>query len=184
MARERANYLCAFRQAKSIWGFRLLFVLGILLLLTGFTVADQSNEKPTCALDAYRNACKQCSFDASGKMNKSCYDRFQTEGIGCAATAHPKAGMMYAAQQCPAVDQCINILKSCKNSASSGNDSYDCGMLVVPTCFAEADVCMDRAEISCEEKVKQPNLCVLPTGLAILAGGGMAYAQRRRRKNN
>lgn len=178
------NTFISFRFANAVVRLvRPLAIVAVLLLLAGWFHADSGFDTTGCATRAYLNACKQCPFDASGKMEGKCYDNIQGSGISCVSAAHPKAAAMYALGQCKAVDTCIQRLEACKGKMSVGNDKKDCAGYVVSSCFSEADDCMASAERSCEKTPVQTNKCVIPIGLALLVmGGGIGGSAWRQMK--
>ena len=134
-----------------------------LLLFSGAAFAGM-----TCSADAYRNSCAGCGFDASGKMNQTCYQEKKAGGIACVSTAHAIASTEYAAGKCPGIGTCASQLQSCQSSVSTGNDSADCKEGSMNTCFAAADICVDSAARECGEK---PPECKAPAGLIMLVVG-------------
>ncbi|MCX6771068.1 MAG: hypothetical protein NTX79_03360 [Candidatus Micrarchaeota archaeon] len=134
-----------------------------LVLLSGVAFAGM-----TCAADAYRNSCAGCSFDASGKMNQTCYQEKKAGGIACVSTSHAIASAAYAAGKCPGIDACASQLQSCQSQEGSGNDKADCSEGGMGVCFALSDSCVDKAALDCGEK---PPDCKAPAALILLVVG-------------
>ncbi len=105
----------------------------------------------TCAADAYGKACSFCPFDASGKMDQSCYGGYKASGTACTSASYPIMAAKYAKGECPAVDACASELSACTSQYSSGNDSADCQEGSLAICFASADQCAKSAAIKCGE---------------------------------
>jgi hypothetical protein len=134
----------------------------------------------SCAADSYRDSCSQCSFDAAGKMDKTCYTAEQAKGTACFATSFPIMNMKYAQGNCSAVDDCISQLNSCKAQYSSGNDKNDCSEGSVSVCFAAADSCMQSSARKCGEIEKQcPGSSAAAFVLPLLAIAGASLSGRR-----
>lgn len=104
-----------------------------------------------CASEAYAKSCANCQFDASGKMDQSCYQGYQASGTGCLATTYPVANAKYVAGNCPGIDSCIEDLNACKAQYASGDDRADCAEGSVGVCFAAADSCVKSAAMKCGE---------------------------------
>ncbi|MFA5929645.1 MAG: hypothetical protein WC861_02075 [Candidatus Micrarchaeia archaeon] len=134
-----------------------------LLLFSGAAFAGM-----TCSADAYRNSCAGCAFDASGKMDQSCYQEKKSAGIGCVGTSHAIASAAYAQGKCPGIDACASELQACQSQYGSGNDSADCKEGSLSVCFAASDQCVDRAAAECGEK---PPECKAPAALIMLVVG-------------
>ena len=122
-----------------------------------------------CAISSYRSSCSDCTFDAAGKMDQSCYKAKQAAGTACLTTSNPLLAKAYAEGKCPQVDTCISELNSCKAQYSSGNDSADCKEGSVSVCFSAADSCVQSAAAKCAP----PPECKAPTGLILLVLGGV-----------
>lgn len=142
----------------------LLFgTLTALLILSGIAFAGMS-----CAADAYRYSCQQCSFDASGKMDQKCYQEKKSAGISCVAANHAIASAAYAAGKCPGIEACASDLQKCQAQMGTGNDSADCAEGSTGTCFVISDQCVDKAARDCGEK---PPDCKPPAALILLVVG-------------
>ncbi len=156
-----------------------LKILLIALLICGVAYAS------TCSYDAYINACNHCRFDASGKMNETCYDLYQQDGKDCVAVSHPILASNYKAGKCPQVDTCASQLQSCKSTYETGNDSVDCKNFLVESCFKESDQCVEKAVQDCGggldltgiESMLGPYCPFFMILSAVLLGA--VYAQRR-----
>jgi hypothetical protein len=109
-----------------------------------------------CSAKAYADACAQCSFDASGKMDKSCFDAKKAAGIACTSTTYPIMSANYARGECPAVDNCASELSSCTAQYGSGDDKADCAEGSMAVCFAASDTCVKEAAGKCGEVT---NMC-------------------------
>jgi hypothetical protein len=146
-------------------------ILLIALLVCGAAYAS------TCSYDAFMQACHSCTFDASGKMNQSCYEQYQQSGQSCVAVTYPVLAGVYKAGKCPQVDTCASELQSCKSIYETGNDSADCNNPQIEECFIQSDVCVDKAASACAgvSLSSCPLMMILP---AIL--GGALYSQSRR----
>ncbi len=120
-----------------------LKILLIALLICGVAYAS------TCSYDAYMNACSHCKFDASGKINESCYGIYQQDGKDCIIVSHPILASSYRAGKCPQVDICASELEACKKTYETGNDSVDCKNFLVESCFKESDQCVQKAVDEC-----------------------------------
>ncbi len=147
-----------------------IFVLMLFGLMVGASFAG-------CAADAYRKSCASCSFDANGKMDRSCSDGYKNSGITCTSTSYPIMSTKYAAGQCPQVDACASELSSCVAQYSSGDDRADCQEGSVGVCYTAADQCTKSAAIACGEVEQQ---CGAPAGmlLAVLALAGFVYYRK------
>ena len=128
-----------------------------------------------CAAKAYRNSCAGCTFDANGKMDRSCSDGYKSSGITCTSTSYPIMSGKYAAGQCPAVDACTGELSSCVAQYSSGNDKADCAEGSVAVCYSASDACVKSAAIKCGE-VENP--CG-GTALILLGALGFVFIAKR-----
>ena len=148
-----------------------MLVLALFGLLIGASFAA------TCAADAYRRSCSSCSFDANGKMDRSCSDGFRSSGITCTSTAYPIMSTKYAAGQCPQVDACAQELSSCTAQYASGDERADCQEGSVAVCYAAADECTKKAAIACGEVEQQ---CGAPSFIlmGMLALAGFAYYRK------
>lgn len=149
---------------------KTIFVVMLFGLLVGSSFAA------SCAADAYRKSCAQCSFDASGKMDRSCSDGFRGSGITCTSTTYPIMSGKYAAGQCPQVDACAEELRSCTAQYASGDERADCQEGSVAVCYAAADQCTSSAARACGE-VEQ---CGAPAFvlMGMLALAGFAYYRK------
>ncbi|MEW6749003.1 MAG: hypothetical protein AB1295_04825 [Candidatus Micrarchaeota archaeon] len=144
-------------------------ILAILFVLAGAAFAG-------CALDAYNKACASCSFDDSGKIDRSCQQGYQASGTTCVSTSYPIMSGKYAAGECPKVDACASELRSCTAQYSSGNDREDCAEGSVSVCYAAADVCVRDAAVKCGEITQQcPGSSA---GLILLVAGTLFFARR------
>jgi len=147
---------------------RLFLVLVLVLALVSISFSA------SCAADSYRDSCKYCSFDADGKMNKSCYEKSQETGIGCLATSYPIASAQYASGKCPGIDECTSELNSCKAQYETGNDKADCQEGSIGVCFAAADECVKKAVGKCGEL---QSTCAAPEAAFILLFGALGFAR-------
>jgi len=141
----------------------LLGTVLALLLFSGAAFAGM-----TCAADAYRNSCAGCGFDASGKMNQTCYQQKKAGGIACVSASHAIASAAYAAGKCPGIDACASELQACQSQYGSGNDKADCAEGSLSVCFSASDQCVDKAAAECGEK---PPECKAPAAMIMLVAG-------------
>ena len=148
-----------------------MLMFALLGLLVGASFAA------SCAADAYRRSCASCSFDASGKIDRSCSDGYKNSGITCTSTSYPIMSGKYAAGQCPQVDACAEQLSSCVAQYSTGDDRADCQEGSVGVCYSAADACTRSAAIACGEVQQQ---CGAPTFIlmGMLALAGFAYYRK------
>ena len=148
-----------------------------MLVFALFGLLVGSSFAATCAAEAYAKSCAQCSFDANGKMDRSCSDGFKQSGISCTSTSYPIMSGKYAAGQCPQVDACASELSSCVAQYSSGDDRADCQEGSLAVCYAAADECTKKAAIACGE-VQSP--CSAPSFIlmGMLALAGFAYYRK------
>ncbi|NYZ60336.1 hypothetical protein H0O01_01410 [Candidatus Micrarchaeota archaeon] len=148
-----------------------MLVLALFGLLIGASFAAN------CAADAYRKSCASCSFDANGKMDRSCSDGFRSSGISCTSTSYPIMSGKYAAGQCTQVDECASELSSCVAQYATGDERADCQEGSVAVCYSAADECTKKAAITCGE-VQSP--CGAPSFILIgmLALAGFAYYRK------
>jgi len=142
----------------------------VLLLFAGAVFAD-------CAADAYTKACSSCSFDANGKIDKSCQQGYQASGTACVSSGHPIMAGKYAAGQCPQVDACAEELSSCAAQYSSGNDKADCQEGSVAVCYSAADQCTGQAAAKCGE-VENP--CKAPAAILLLLLGAVGFVSMKK----
>jgi hypothetical protein len=125
-----------------------LKILPILIFLAAIvSIASAA----TCAEKSYADSCAKCGFDASGKMDPSCYQGYQTRGTACLFAAYPATATMYQMGSCPAVQICIDRLQECKALYTSGNDQYDCQMGSLDQCFERGDTCIEAAAQDCNK---------------------------------
>lgn len=155
-------------------------VLVILLLVSGICFALD------CAANAYVQSCKVCSFDASGKMNQTCYNGWQEWGKKCIAEKRPSLSSAYSNGKCPEVDACRAQLESCKNSMSAGSDQRDCLNPLVGECFTEADACVAKAEDTCDAGLGSSidaflMWCPFPVFMVLLLTAGFVYSKTNTR---
>ncbi len=141
----------------------LLGTVVALLLFSGAAFAGM-----TCAADAYRNSCSGCGFDASGKMNQTCYQQKKAGGIACVSASHAIASAAYAAGKCPGIDSCASELQRCQSQMGTGSDKENCAEGSVGTCFTISDMCVDKAALECGEK---PPECKAPAAMIMLVVG-------------
>lgn len=131
-----------------------------------------------CAASAYQQACAQCTFDANGKMDKACYDSKISSATTCYMTKEPEISAKYFAGQCKNIDRCINIMKSCQATKTTGNDRLDCQQGTVSSCFVNADACFNKQIRSCEDEQLPIQLC--PTSFMFLGiCVGFVYLQKK-----
>lgn len=146
---------------------RLFFMVLVALVLSQSAFAG-------CAENSYLRACSSCPFDASGKMDSSCYSAKRSEGTVCVSNIYPIMAAKYAAGECPALDQCIAELQSCTAQYSTGNDRADCQEGSTRICYVAADQCTKKAAIQCGEIERE---CPGSSGLIMLtAFGALAFA--------
>ena len=143
-----------------------IFIAIVLLALGSVAFAG-------CASDAYRKACASCSFDASGKIDKSCESGYKSSGTACVSTSYPIMAGKYASGECPAVDACAAELSSCAAQYSTGNDSEDCREGSIGVCYSAADSCVKSAAIKCGE-IESP--CPGSSAAFILLLAGLGFA--------
>jgi hypothetical protein len=139
---------------------RLGLIAVVALLFAGIVFAG-------CSTDAYTSACKDCKFDANGKMDQPCYQAKQAGGTACLSSRYPMAFAQYSAGKCGGIQTCIDALQSCKSSASGGSDKADCEKSSVLGCFAAADTCVQQESQKCSQPF---SICGGP-GLIMLIGG-------------
>ncbi len=119
----------------------------------------------TCASKSYSTSCSKCTFDADGKMDKECYEKYQGSGVACLFTAYPVESIKYKMGSCPAIDTCRDRLETCKAIYSSGNDILDCEAGSLDNCFVQSDVCVAMAVKNCDEPPpEQPAFDAPPVG--------------------
>ena len=140
----------------------LLFVAGVSFAAT----------LSPCAANAYQDACAHCSFDANGKMDQSCYQAKQAAGTACISTSYPIAAAKYAEGNCTDIDTCASELTACKAKYATGNDSQDCDIGAMRTCFNDADVCVYKAAQLCETG----GISVCPTAAMAIIVVGIVFA--------
>jgi len=147
----------------------------LVLMLFGLLIG--ASFAVSCAADAYRKSCSQCSFDANGKMERSCSDGFKQSGIACTSTAYPIMSAKYAAGQCAQVDDCASELQSCVAQYATGDERADCAEGSVAICYAAADECTRSAARACGEVEQQ---CGAPSFIlmGMLALAGFAYYRK------
>lgn len=116
----------------------------ILLMIIGISAAG-------CALESFTKACNECSFDANGKMDKTCWEAIQKQGETCLATTYPSMSLKYAFGSCDQMDICASRLSACKEATKSGSDARDCNSQAMINCFIIADKCAEAANQVCSE---------------------------------
>lgn len=119
--------------------------------LLGFILLISVSFAATCAQKSYTTSCSKCSFDQNGKMDQSCYEKYQGSGQACLFAAYPLESMAYTSGNCPAIDACIERLQTCKAMYSSGNDLSDCATGDITNCFVQGDRCVAMAVKNCNE---------------------------------
>jgi hypothetical protein len=129
-----------------------------------------------CALDAYNKACGSCSFDAQGKIDKSCQQGYQASGTACVSSSYPIMAGKYAAGKCPEVDACADELRACTSQYSTGDDKADCQEGSVAVCYSAADQCTKSAAAKCGE-VQQP--CQGSAAAFVLLVGATLFYKRQ-----
>ncbi len=117
--------------------------MAVLVVLSSISFAE------TCAEKSYSVSCNKCTFDVYGKMDQTCYQKYQSSGKACLFGAYPIESAEYVAGACPAVDVCINRLTDCKAIYTSGNDKQDCYAENIDHCFIRADNCVALAVKNC-----------------------------------
>jgi hypothetical protein len=117
-----------------------------LIILASFVSAA------ACASKSYSAACNKCDFDSDGKLDKACYEGYQSSGVSCLFAAYPLESISYQMGNCPAVDVCKDRLETCKALYSSDNDKKDCSTGDLDHCFTNADRCVDYAVKHCDEE--------------------------------
>jgi hypothetical protein len=148
-----------------------IFITIVFMLLGGAVFAG-------CAQDAFNKACGSCTFDANGKIDKSCQSGYQSSGTTCVSASYPIMAGKYAAGQCPEVDSCASELRSCTAQVSGGNDKADCQEGSVTTCYAAADICVRQAAVKCGE-IENQQCTGAPAGLILLLAG-VGFVSRKR----
>lgn len=125
---------------------KTILVIGLAILF----FAGTSNALTTHAYDAYDNACKECTFDANGRMDRTCQAKHQAASIAGLTAAYPITNTKYLFGQCPQVDECTKRLESCKAAVGTGSELEDCIMNpAIAQCFRTADACMHAANEVC-----------------------------------
>ena len=124
---------------------KLLFLVVVLLLFSSFVRADTA----PCSQDSFRQACTSCPFDANGKMDQKCWEKYQQQGTSCIAKEYPVTSGMYSQGNCPEIDACANNLKVCVAAAPTLSDKEDCSSIPVMDCYWYADQCVKAAEHKC-----------------------------------
>jgi len=147
-----------------------LVVAMALLSLIGVSFAG-------CAQDAYNKACNSCSFDANGKIDKSCQGGYQSSGTTCVSTSYPIMAGQYASGKCPQVDACAAELQSCTSQYGSGNDKNDCQEGSMAVCYGAADECVKQAATKCGEIEKQ---CPGSSAAFVLLFAGFIFVKLRK----
>jgi hypothetical protein len=147
----------------------------LVLMLFGLLIG--ASFAAACAANAYSQSCSSCSFDASGRMDRSCSDGYKQSGITCTSTSYPIMSGKYAAGQCAQVDECASELQSCVAQYSSGDERADCQEGSLAVCHAAADECTRSAAAACGE-VQSP--CSAPSFvlMGVLALAGFAYYRK------
>jgi hypothetical protein len=120
-----------------------------LLLLIGILACGVTYAATQCSLESYVKACQNCPVDSYGKMNQTCYEKYQEEGKTCIALNHPILASKYKEGKCPQIDTCTSELETCKSGVSTGNDTADCKNFLVEACFKESDQCVAKAVEDC-----------------------------------
>ena len=134
--------------------YKAFFLAGVLILLTlnGQAIAS-------CATESFRNACKYCSFDEEGRVDKDCQGSYESKGKTCTIKAYPKATAKYLSgyligDGCPALEACVNKLKSCTSISCPDKAKQNCVNPVCLSCYHEADRCAYRASEDCAGKAE------------------------------
>ena len=117
--------------------------------LIAFLVLVALSSAATCSEKAYSNTCNKCDFDKDGKLNQTCYEKYQGSGVACLFAAYPIEAIEYQSGNCPAIDVCKARLEDCKAIYSSNNDRTDCYSNELTHCFIRADNCVALATKNC-----------------------------------
>lgn len=147
---------------------RIMFGLFVVLLFAGVSFAG-------CAADAYADACKHCSFDENGKIDKACQSRYQAGGTACVSAAYPTMSAKYAAGQCPAVDECAAELRACTAREGGSNDEAACEQSGMSDCYTAADSCTAQIAMDCN----RANLCNSTSFILLAALAGALFFSRK-----
>ncbi|MCX8175527.1 MAG: hypothetical protein N3E51_04970 [Candidatus Micrarchaeota archaeon] len=145
---------------------KLLAIAAAILFLAGFAFAA------SCSVEAYRNACANCPFDKSGKIDQKCKEGYKSGGIACVSATYPLMSAEYARGKCPRLDACAEMLQSCIAQYTSGNDKEDCASDSVRMCYQMSDACVDSAANQCPAQQE----CSVLTGLIMLVVFGAFLA--------
>jgi len=122
-----------------------------ILLISLLVLATVVSAMPTCGLNAYDASCNECSFDATGKMDKNCRVGHENNGKGCLGIAYPMMSIKYGLGSCAQMDVCVDRLKACKSQVSTGSDLRDCKTPSMDSCFVMGDTCGAAANKVCAE---------------------------------
>lgn len=147
-----------------------LLVLALVLILS---VLFASNVfAAICSARSYVESCKQCTFDASGKMDESCRKNSENDAQSCLVTTYPRTSVAYSAGKCPQVDVCLANLKVCRLVGEKTSDKTNCHEPAYNSCFNVADTCVAKAAQAC---TKESDLTIFDIGPRLCLGGAPGF---------
>jgi hypothetical protein len=148
-----------------------LLSIGILVLLSGAVFAG-------CASEAYSKTCNSCSFDANGKVDRSCSDGYKNGGTACVSTSYPLMAAKYSEGKCPQLESCADELRSCTAQYNSGDDKADCAEGSAAVCYAAADLCTKSAAAKCNDL--EVETCGNPVEIFSFIFAGLVFVRIRK----
>jgi len=120
----------------------ILLIGMVFLSLSGIASAG-------CTYDSFNAACNDCTFDAYGKMDQSCWQGYQSSGTTCLGKQYPIMSAKYMIGDCPQVDECAAKLTACKDANDPGSNLKECKNLATLNCFIMGDECVAVANEIC-----------------------------------
>jgi len=122
----------------------ILLIGMVFLFLSGISFAG-------CSYDSFKAACDDCTFDAYGKMDQSCWQGYQSSGTTCLGKKYPMMSAKYMMGDCPQVDECAAKLAACKDANNPGSNLLECKNSATLNCFTMGDACVEAANKICAE---------------------------------
>jgi len=130
------------------------FLVIVFFCVVFLSLVSDSSALASCAVNSFTGSCGNCAFDNYGKMDQTCYNKYENGGRGCLAVKYPVMAVMYPLGSCPALETCVNSLKGCSDVKCVGTGKSNCRNPVCKACYEEADRCAFRASKDCDETAR------------------------------